>query len=80
MKTPKPRLIHAALFCLFLLSPFLAMGQKTIMQWDFQNITNRTCVEPSTGVADTIEGNFEAAPGVVGKGLRLDGFTTRIVR
>jgi len=80
MKTPKPRLIHAALFCLFLLSPFLAMGQETIMQWDFENITNRTCVEPSTGVADTIEGNFEAAPGVVGKGLRLDGFTTRIVR
>jgi len=80
MKTPKSRLINAALFCLFLVSPFLTMGQKTIMQWDFENITNRTCIEPATGVADTIEGNFETAPGVVGKGLRLDGFTTRIVR
>ncbi len=50
------------------------------MQWDFENITNRTCIEPSTGVADTIEGNFETAPGVVGKGLRLDGLTTRVLR
>jgi hypothetical protein len=80
MKTPKSRLINAALFCLFLASPFLTMGQKTIMQWDFENITNRNCIEPATGVADTIEGNFEVAPGVVGKGLRLDGFTTRVVR
>jgi hypothetical protein len=56
------------------------MGQTAIMQWDFENITNRTCIEPSTGVADAIEGNFETAPGVVGKGLRLDGFTTRVLR
>ena len=76
----KQQSIRAALFCLFLLPPFLTMGQKTIMQWDFETITNRTCIEPATGVADTIEGNFEAAPGVVGKGLRLDGFTTRVVR
>ncbi|MCX6930670.1 MAG: hypothetical protein NT154_46815, partial [Verrucomicrobia bacterium] len=80
MKTPKSRLINAAQFCLLLMSPFVTMGQKTIMQWDFENITNRTCIEPATGVADTIEGNFEIAPGVIGKGLRLDGFTTRIVR
>jgi hypothetical protein len=80
MKTPKPRLIHPALFCLFLMPPFLTMGQKTIMQWDFENITNRTCIEPSTRITDEIEGNFEAAPGVIGKGLRLDGFTTRLIR
>ena len=72
--------IRAALFGLFLLTPFLTMAQPVIMQWDFETITNRTCIEPVTGVADAIEGNFEAAPGVVGKGLRLDGFTTRIVR
>ena len=50
------------------------------MRWNFDNITNGTCVEPLTGIADAIEGNFEEAPGVVGKGLRLDGFTTRVVR
>ena len=76
----KQQSIRAALSCLFLLTPLLTMGQKVIMQWDFENITNRTCIEPATGVGDTIEGNFEAAPGAVGTGLRLDGFTTRIVR
>jgi len=80
MTTVKPRSIHAVLFCLFLMSPCSTMGQKAIMQWDFETITDRTCTEPSTGVADTIEGNFETAPGVVGKGLRLDGFTTRVLR
>jgi hypothetical protein len=80
MKIPKSRSTHATLFCLLLLSPFMATAQKAIMQWDFENTTNRTCIEPSTGIADTIEGNFETAPGVVGRGLRLDGLTTRIVR
>ena len=80
MKIPKPRSIPTALACLFLLSPFLTMGQKAIMQWDFENITNRACIEPATGIADAIEGNFESATGVLGKGLRLDGFTTRVVR
>jgi alanine dehydrogenase len=53
--------------------PFLTLGQQVIMQWDFETITNRSCIEPATGVADKIEGNFETAPGVVGKGLRLAG-------
>ena len=56
------------------------MGQNVLMQWDFETIANKTCIEPATGIADVIEGNFEQAPGVAGKGLRLDGFTTRVVR
>jgi hypothetical protein len=68
------------LFCLFLTIPLLTLGQQVLMQWDFENITNQTCIERATGIADTIKGNFGAAPGVVGKGLRLDGFTTRVVR
>jgi len=50
------------------------------MQWDFENIKNRSSIEVATNIADTIEGNFEAATGVIGKGLRLDGFTTRVIR
>jgi len=60
--------------------PLFAMSQKPIMQWDFENIKNRNSIEFSTNIADTIEGNFEEAAGVSGKGLRLDGFTTRVVR
>ena len=80
MKILRTPCLEAVLFGLFLTSPFLTMGQKAIMQWDFENIKNKTCIEPSTEIADTIEGNFESAPGVAGKGLRLDGFTTRIIR
>jgi hypothetical protein len=65
---------------LFLLFPFVALSQKPLMQWDFENLNNRKSIEVSTNIADTIEGNFEPAAGVVGKGLRLDGFTTRVIR
>jgi hypothetical protein len=54
--------------------------QQTIMQWNFEDIRDGKVVEPTTGISDTIEGNFEDAPGVSGKGLRFDGFTTRILR
>ena len=49
------------------------------MQWDFENIKNRNTIDVSTNSTDTIEGNFEEAAGVAGKGLRLDGFTTRVI-
>ena len=80
MQPMKARAIRTVLFCLFVLPPLLLRSQSVIMQWDFESITNRTCVEPGTRIADTLEGNFEIATGVVGNGLRLDGASTRIVR
>ena len=50
------------------------------MQWDFENIKNRNVTEKISNITDTIEGNYEVATGVSGKGLRLDGFTTRVIR
>ncbi|MCD6392425.1 MAG: LamG domain-containing protein [Planctomycetes bacterium] len=50
------------------------------MKWDFETIKNAESIELSTNIADTIEGNFEEATGIAGKGLRLDGFTTRVIR
>lgn len=49
------------------------------MKWDFETIQKRELIDPSTHVAGTIEGNFQVAPGVDGKGLRLDGFTTQVI-
>ncbi len=66
--------------CLFLFGACTAMAQTPVMKWDFETIRNRVAIEPSTNIRDTIEGNFEIAAGVNGKGLRLDGFTTRIIR
>ena len=56
------------------------MAQTPVMRWDFETIRDGAVIEAGSAISDTVEGNFEAAPGVVGKGLRLDGFTTRLVR
>lgn len=68
------------LLLLLFLIPSLARSQEAIMKWDFENIQNRNCIENLTGIHDTIEGNFDLAQGMSGKGLRLDGFTTRVIR
>ena len=68
------------LLLIFIVIPIIAISQKPVMRWDFENIKNRNSIEELTSIADTIEGNFEEAAGVVGKGLRLDGFTTLIIR
>ncbi|HBB92773.1 MAG TPA: hypothetical protein DC042_13935 [Bacteroidales bacterium] len=60
--------------------PVLAVAQSLVTTWDFEMIKNRNTVETSTKIRDTIEGNFEWVEGVNGKGLRLDGFTTRVIR
>ena len=57
-----------------------SMAQTPVMSWDFETIKNRNAIEESNSIADTIEGNYELAEGVTGKGLRLDGFTTRVIR
>ena len=58
----------------------MAIAQTPVMRWDFETIKNGEAIESATSIADTIEGNFEEATGVNGKGLRLDGFTTRVIR
>ena len=56
------------------------LAQVPVIKWDFETVRNRGVIEESTNRADTIEGNFEWVEGVTGKGLRLDGFTTRVIR
>ena len=62
-----------------LAAQYACMAQKPVMKWDFETIKNRSSIEESTSIADTIEGNFEWVQGVTGKGLHLDGFTTRVI-
>ena len=51
-------------------------AQEPILSWDFSDMNNRTTPEQQSGIADTLEGDFNSAPGILGNGLRLDGFTT----
>jgi hypothetical protein len=60
--------------------PLTAWSQQPVMHWSFENIKNRKVIEAGTNIADTIEGNFDQAMGVAGQGLRLDGFTARVIR
>lgn len=72
--------LKVSFIMIFLILSLQIKAQKPAMYWDFENIKNRNCIESATGIADTIEGKSEVAAGVVGNGLRLDGYTTRIVR
>jgi len=68
------------LFTIMLQSKSAAQDISPVMSWDFSKISHRTTIEPQSGIVDTLEGNFSTAPGISGQGLRLDGFTTRIIR
>jgi hypothetical protein len=76
------------LLSLVLAMPLLAWSQKPLMHWDFENVKPaapgpQAPAAPGAAAippADIYEGHFEEAPGVVGKGIRMDGFTTRIIR
>ena len=75
--------IFSSIFALLLTtlaSQHFCIAQTPVMSWDFETLRNGNFIEISSNITDTIEGNFELAEGVKGKGLRLDGFTTRVVR
>jgi hypothetical protein len=58
----------------------IVTAQDPIMHWDFEKVEKNASVEVVSGIADRLEGNFEAAAGVRGKGIRLDGFTSLLRR
>ena len=62
------------------IAPNAILAQTPVIKWDFETVKNRGVIEESTNITDTIEGNFEWVEGVTGKGLRLDGSTTRVIR
>ncbi|QGY46793.1 hypothetical protein GM418_24980 [Maribellus comscasis] len=66
-------LLSALLFCNF------SVAQNPILSWDFDEMENRETIEQQSGIPDTLEGNFNLAAGVKGKGLKLDGFTSRLI-
>lgn len=51
-------------------------AQTAKAHWDFNNLSNGKSVELISETADTLEGNYREAAGVMGNGIRLDGFTS----
>jgi len=55
--------------------PLIASAQEPVRHWDFEKVADNTAIEVVSGAADVLEGNYSPAPGIKGRGLRLDGFT-----
>ncbi len=60
--------------------PSFGQNQGLAAYWSFEEAKGAATVESRKQTADLIQGNFSFATGVVGSGLKFDGFTTRIAR
>lgn len=65
--------------CLY---PSLSFAQESgpVAYWSFEQTQGDTVSDNAGRVADRVQGNFSYAEGIDGKGLKFDGFTTRISR
>jgi len=53
---------------------------KQLACWKFDSPNGRLALDSVTGIDDTLNGNFEYVPGVSGKCLKFDGYTTWVTR
>jgi len=53
---------------------------KPVAWWNFEMAENGKTKEIIGNIEDVIEGNFKQNKGLVGYGIKLDGFSTRIIR
>jgi hypothetical protein len=53
---------------------------KPIAWWNFNASNLRTITDGASDVIDSIQGNFKLVRGTEGKALKLDGFTTCVIR
>jgi len=57
-----------------------AQDQGLVAKWSFEEVAMPTAHETTSGVDDKVEGFRKYVPGVAGKGLRFDGYTTQVIR
>ena len=78
------RLIKNFLVFILFLTNFnlvlLAKQDELVAWWKFDSEDGNQARDAITGIKDTIEGNFKYTPGISGSALKLDGFTTRVIR
>ncbi len=78
------RIAKVLVFCIVLsqlatAASFAADGD-VIAWWKFDAVTDGKTVESISGDADVIVGNYKLVEGVLGKGLKLDGLTSYVMR
>ena len=57
-----------------------APAENLLVWWSFDQVQNGRTLERVALIEDVVGGNYKQPPGVVGKALQFDGFTTEIVR
>ena len=57
-----------------------AQEVKPVAKWSFEEIADGKVTDDVSGTRDAVEGYRSIVPGVSGRALKLDGYTTRIVR
>jgi hypothetical protein len=79
----KMSILSTALTLLLLVcleTPLLGRDKGLVAWWKFDQIKNNKTPDSVSQIEDTIEGNFKSSSGVVGSALKLDGFTTCVIR
>jgi len=61
-------------------SPISATEDGLLVWWRFDEVAGKTAYDSIGQVEDTIIGNFKFVDGVRSKGLKFDGFSTRVLR
>jgi len=79
--------VRRVIFVIFLAAAWLGSGlgaaehdDDLAAWWRFDQQQGTVAIDSVGGVSDSIRGNFGYADGVTGKALRLDGYTTGVVR
>jgi hypothetical protein len=58
----------------------LGVAQTPIASWSFETLSDIKATETTETAVDAIQGKWKQVPGVKGRALRLDGYSTRLVR
>lgn len=66
--------------CLSSAASFAAPEAGLIAQWSFDNGGPEIARDTIGGITDTVEGSYTQPRGIVGSSLKLDGYTTCIIR
>lgn len=78
----KRKMLFVQFILLLILICHVVYGQENglLAYWSFDGADGKTLIESVKQTKDIIKGNFSFVNGVHGKGIKFDGFTTRITR
>ena len=55
-------------------------GSKPVAWWNFNSCRSGIITDIVTDIKDSVRGNFSLVSGISGRALKLDGYTTRVIR